>query len=413
MAWLPLVLGVLDVCGGAACVLRVDSPERVLAALRDPPVGTVESITAGADRLTVRICPEPSGCKDIELLRPENCPGRPAGALCAVAPEGTPEALVTALVDRLSPIPASVLWTPLPGDAPSPGPDTPPTAPDRTASPATEAPIAPGVVLWILLLPWILGAGMGARLGSRWPWIASTAWRSILLLLPPLGFLGIAWVAGLPVRLWDLGVPAAIFGLGIHWGTGRGWNRAAWWSAARGLGASLGFLLAAEVACRLTLPDPEAHSSGAATPAGSPASPTPVPPPRALGGPFPLAVLHLRFQDPTDLGPGTLRGLNRRDPDLWHVDVAVSPRTEAQAWDLARRWLEAERVLGFVLHLGPDLALSPGGSAGDPNPRPVADPAPSPEQAPSPAPPAGPEAPVRSVLLRSAARASRLAACLD
>jgi len=414
MAWLPLVLGVLDLCGSASCVLRVDSPEPVLRALQDLPTGRIESITAGADHLTVRACPAPSDCRDVELrAATPDCPGLTAGALCLVVPGGAPTEWITPWTERLSQIPADRLWRPLPGDhvGPNPSPDAPPAAPPPAPDKATTCEAVVLAALLALLLPWALGAWLGLRLAGRWPPVSSTAVRGGLLLAPPLGAWAIASIRAVPLDAWDLVLPAASLGLGLRWGAGR--PRQALRSALRGIALLIGLLALAEAAYRLALPSPVDRPSeqAAGTPtSGSPESPTsalppgpvPVPPPRALGGPFPLAVLHLRPGAPGDLTAGVLEMMNRRDHRLWHLDMPFAPGAEDRAWETALRWIEAERVVGFVLHQGPeppevsgDLeavqvleTAGPPPATGDPGPRP----------APS--------------LLRSAAGHSRLAAHL-
>lgn len=427
MAWLPLILGVLDVCGGGNCVLRVDSPERVLEALRDLPGIRVESVTARKDRLTARICSEVFDCKDLELrAQAPDCPGRPAGALCLVVPSGIPDSLATAWADRLAEIPSSRLWNALPEALPDPrAPERPPPSSRESGDGGSRAE-APGwiaglVSILVALLLLVAGGWLGGRLAKGWPTASTPAGRWILLLVPSLASGGIGWALSAYKVLWDLLLAGTVLGLGLRWGAVPGGKREAVRAAGKGLGGLLGLLVIAEAFCRLALPPAPSAIRAPATPPvppvgesgdqaipgpQSPGDPIPVPPPRALGGPFPLAVLHLRFAGTgapvAEAGDAVLQAMNRRDPDLWHLAIPVPAGDEGRSWNRIRAWIEAERVVGIVFYLEPGLRCEEQVPPGDPD-----------DGSPSP-PPKGPcpRHPPPPDVLRTLADFSSLAARL-
>lgn len=427
MAWLPLILGVLDVCGGGNCVLRVDSPERVLEALRDLPGIRVESVTARKDRLTARICSEVFDCKDLELrAQAPDCPGRPAGALCLVVPSGIPDSLATAWADRLAEIPSSRLWNALPEALPdSRAPERPPPSSRESGDGGSRAE-APGwiaglVSILVALLLLVAGGWLGGRLAKGWPTASTPAGRWILLLVPSLASGGIGWALSAYKVLWDLLLAGTVLGLGLRWGAVPGGKREAVRAAGKGLGGLLGLLVIAEAFCRLALPPAPSAIRAPATPPvppvgesgdqaipgpQSPGDPIPVPPPRALGGPFPLAVLHLRFAHAglpdAESRDAVLQAMNRRDPGLWHLAIPIPPGNEGRTWNRIRQWIEAERVVGIVFHLAPGLPCEDRNPPGGP------------DDGVPPSPPGEPRSwhPAPPLALRSLADFSSLAARL-
>lgn len=427
MAWLPLILGVLDVCGGGNCVLRVDSPERVLEALRDLPGIRVESVTARKDRLTARICSEVFDCKDLELrAQAPDCPGRPAGALCLVVPSGIPDSLATAWADRLAEIPSSRLWNALPEALPDPrAPERPPPSSRESGDGGSRAE-APGwiaglVSILVALLLLVAGGWLGGRLAKGWPTASTPAGRWILLLVPSLASGGIGWALSAYKVLWDLLLAGTVLGLGLRWGAVPGGKREAVRAAGKGLGGLLGLLVIAEAFCRLALPPAPSAIRAPATPPvppvgesgdqaipgpQSPGDPIPVPPPRALGGPFPLAVLHLRFAHAglpdAESRDAVLQAMNRRDPGLWHLAIPIPPGNEGRTWNRIRQWIEAERVVGIVFHLAPGLPCEDRNPPGGP------------DDGVPPSPPGEPRSwhPAPPLALRSLADFSSLAARL-